>query len=411
MSHDASGSARRRLLILAPAFPPDPFSGAARPGRFARYLPEFGYDVDVIAGRHGPPETAQVRRVPYGRGPGPGERLANVAWWLRRLLPHDDELPFAAQVLEAADALTRERTYDIILSTGPPMGLHAAALWLKRRHGTPCVCDFRDPLVGNPFRGRPWLFPHDAWLESWFARSSDAVICNTDEAGAAWRARHPQQAARVEVIWNGYDPDEALKAKIDETCRVLAHVGTFYGGRHPGVLLNSLERLIANGELAASEARLELAGPVETGSLDHLTKVMECLEKKGVLTVDARTLPPDEAARVADRAGALLLVDLNEKEQGVQVPAKLFGYVLSGKPVLALTYEASPALKILEMACTPYTWVDPRWTAERTDAAVKKFFKLAWTARRPSEEFRQRFDGRIQTGTLARLLGRILSGG
>lgn len=408
---DSGRNRRRRLLILASAFPPDPFIGAARPGRFAKYLPGHGYDVDVISGDHGAPEAAQVQRVPYGRGPGPGERLSEAAWWLRRILPHDDELPFAAQVLAAAETLIRERRYDAILSTAPPMGIHIAALWLKRRYETPCVCDFRDPLLGHPFRGRKWLFPHDRWLENWIARSADAVICNTDEAGVAWGKRHPKQAARMEVIWNGYDPEAATPMQSCEGSRTLAHVGTVYSRRHPGILFESLDRLISRGALAASDTKVNLAGTIEPGSLDGLGAAVNRLTGRGVLGVDGRTLTPDESDGLVDSAGALLLVDFTAKHRSLQVPAKLFRYVLTGKPVLALTHEGSPALRILEMAKTPYVCVDPTWSAERVDAAVTEFFRMPWVVREPSEEFKQRFDGRRQTAALARVLEKVISGG
>lgn len=411
MSANGRGRSRRRLLILAAAFPPDPFVGAARPGRFAKYLPEHGYDVDVIAGEHGAPETAQVRRVPYGPGPGPGERLSRLAYALRRGLPYEDGLPFSAQVLAAADSMMRERRYDAVLATAPPMGLHVAALWLKRRHGAPCVCDFRDPLLGHPFRGRKWLFPHDRWLENWIARSADAVICNTDEAGKAWRARHPEKAARMEVMWNGYDPEAAAHAKAGEGNRTLAHVGTVYRRRHPGMVLESLDRLISSGALAGSDARVALSGPLEPGSLDHSSAVVDRLMGLGVLGVDGRTLPQDEAERLVHNAGALLLVDFTEKQQSLQVPGKLFGYVISGKPVLAVTYGGSPALRILELAGTPFVWIDPRWGTERVDAAVMEFFRMPWAAREPSEEFKRRFDGQRQAAELAKLLDRVVSGG
>jgi len=39
---------RRAVLLLAFHFPPEPTPGALRPGRFFKFLPEFGFDPVVI---------------------------------------------------------------------------------------------------------------------------------------------------------------------------------------------------------------------------------------------------------------------------------------------------------------------------------------------------------------------------
>ena len=53
-----------RVLLFAFHFPPDNASGAARPNRFFKYLPEFGYQPEVITAASLPNPVAHVHSVP-----------------------------------------------------------------------------------------------------------------------------------------------------------------------------------------------------------------------------------------------------------------------------------------------------------------------------------------------------------
>jgi len=148
--------------------------------------------------------------------------------------------------LDEAEAALMERPVVAVVSTSPPVATHLVARRLKRRFGVPWVADFRDPLRGNPFRTRRWFFPYDALLERMLFRNADALIANTDTLAEMWNRRYPEFSGKMSVIWNGFDPEDRIApaVKASRGRRVLAHVGTLYGGRHPGRVLSSLVRLI-----------------------------------------------------------------------------------------------------------------------------------------------------------------------
>jgi hypothetical protein len=399
---------RPTILFLACSYPPENVSGAARPSRFARYLKESGIDVEVISAAR--PGTASVEGVE--RVPGPQTGLAGWtgaragAIIQRFLLPYNEQLPWVAPAVEAAARILRRRNIAAVLSTSPPLATHIAGYILKRWRGIRWVADFRDPLADNPFRNRRWVFSYDAWAERRILAFADAVVANNDALAQLWRARYPGWRDKIAVVWNGFDPEEQIAAEDlpPRPYRLISHVGTLYGGRHPAALLASLERLFESGRLDPDCIRVQLTGIIEPALLERFGNLFERLRGRGCLIYDGRQVPKEEARQRAASSDYLLLLDLNEKDAGLQVPAKLFEYVRIGRPILAFTRAGSPVEWILERSGIPHRIVATSATAEETDRRVFEFLSLPAAARAPSEWFNREFDGRAQTAAIARLL-------
>jgi glycosyltransferase involved in cell wall biosynthesis len=327
----------------------------------------------------------------------------------RYLLPYDDELPWASHALAEAEAVLALRPAVAVLSTSPPVATHLVALWLKRRHGLSWAADFRDPLRGNPFRSRRWFFPYDALLEGLLFRHADALIANTDTLAAMWHRRHTGIATKVSVIWNGFDPED--RAEPSPTSpgnrRVLAHVGSLYGGRHPGRLLSSFVRLLESGVLDADRVCTRFVGPFEEDWIRANQEVVDALRARGCLEYNGKSVPRDEARRATAEADYLLLLDMNEQDVDLQVPAKLFEYIQIGRPILAFTRCDSPSERILKSSGVPYRVVHHGSPDDEVDRQVRELFDLPAEPMRPGAWFEEQFNGRNQTRTLAAILDRV----
>lgn len=401
-------SGRPAILMISTVFPPDPWSGAARSGRFAKYLPQFGYEPIVIC-QSWPGQAvgpAFVRRVPP---PVPDRRawaLAGAGRLVQRFLsPYNDELPWVAHALAEAEAILARRPVAAVLSTSPPIATHLVALRLRRKYALPWVADFRDPLRGNPFRSRRWFFPYDALLERAIFRRADALVANTDTVAAMWRRRHRVIDPKVTVIWNGFDPEDRIESSpsAPKTRRTLTHVGFLYGGRHPGRLLASLVRLIRAGRLPADRVCVRLVGPIGDEPWTSQEDV-EVLRACGCMEYDGKEVPQSEARRAIDQADYLLLLDMNQQDADLQVPAKLFEYIRSGRPILAFTRRGSPTERILRDCGVLHRAVYHDASDAEVDRQVYELFDLPAEPRRPSIWFEEQFDGRNQTRALAEIL-------
>ena len=103
-------------------------SGAARSGRFHKYLCALGHQVDVIAEAEVPATTEGVWRVtPYRQHTTVPITYA-LARFVRRAFPYDDGLPIGANVLGKALEVIRDRHYDVILATAPAYSMHLATI-------------------------------------------------------------------------------------------------------------------------------------------------------------------------------------------------------------------------------------------------------------------------------------------
>lgn len=134
------------ILLIACHFPPENIVGSLRPGRFFRYLPEFGYAPYVLTASPQPQPDPRISVAPYVHD-------WKGKFWLLTLAPYDDKPSWAAVAERAGAEVLRRHNLRLILSTSPPYSVHSAAAALARQFQIPWVADVRDPLLGNASRG------------------------------------------------------------------------------------------------------------------------------------------------------------------------------------------------------------------------------------------------------------------
>ena len=396
----------RGVLTLAYWYPPENESGALRPYRFCKYLPRCGYRPFVVsAPYHGNSvNLADVVRSPLARPWSLGMRIADfAARAVQRVAPYNDRLEWVPHAYSAASALLVGEKTDVVVSTSPPVATHLVALLLKRRRRLAWVADFRDPMVGNPFRSRPVSRWYDRSIERRVVETAEVVVVNTDAALEVLEARYPEAIHKLRVIWNGYDPEDGLAARPipPRAGRILAHFGSIYGGRHPGLMLESVARLRASGALAAGTLKIRLVGTIDREESWWRQAACTSLVADGTLDYNDRTVPRHDARREMAESDYLLLLDLNERATGLQVPAKIFEYVQIGRPILALTVRGSPVERILAQSGVSHVCIHADDDPSEVDKKVLEFFEFPTDPVRPSDWFRQRFNAVTQTETLA----------
>jgi glycosyltransferase involved in cell wall biosynthesis len=406
--------ASRPLLVFAYYFPPMKESGGQRPFRFARYLLRHNYQARIITASpqgDSPPWAYAAEAAPTVRMAGQARILHWIARVTQRALPYNDQLSWVVPALLEAEKAIAETRPLAIMSTSPPVACHVAALALKARYGLPWIADFRDPLYRNPHRSRMLTRPYEAVLEDLILRYADAVIANTDSAEGAMRRHHPDHAHKIHLIWNGYDPELALTAAPlpKRAFKLVLHAGSLYAGRHPGSVVASLARLIDRGRLNPATVRLRQIGSIEWSqpwiSRPEFSRLREldCLEY-----VD-RMLPEPEAIREMAQSDYLLLLDCNEAGVALQVPAKLFQYIRIGRPILAVTPDASPSERILARSGIPFVATDQNAPDHVIDERVANLLNMSSEPRQPSTWFESQFDAIKQTQALASILQAVSS--
>jgi glycosyltransferase involved in cell wall biosynthesis len=328
---------------------------------------------------------------------------------IRRLfLPFEDSVVWAWPAYQAAEQILRAEPGPwAVISTFPPVSTHLAALQLRRKYDVQWIADFRDPLAGSPSRkavahlAGPLSPKVDAFLERGIFRHADFLIANTDVVADVWRRRYPEAAHKIHHIWNGFDAEEPADARPipPRPYKVLLHAGTIYQGRHPGLLLNVIDRLISTGRLNPALFRVRLLGGLIPGTIPN-PDVLERLLRTGCVEL-VPSVSRAEAARQTAEADYLLLIDLND---GLQLPSKVFEYIRIGRPILALTGKNSPAARVLEGAGISYSALHPDTSLDDAASQVLRFLDQPTHPTAASRWFTENFDARRRTAQLAALL-------
>lgn len=361
------GSPRKRVLLVAFHFPPDGGSGMQRTLKFARYLPELGWDVEVLTVRESTYDVfdhSMLEQVPKqvavhrtfclhpvkhlsiaGRYPGIFDFLDRFAYWF----------PFGVW---RGWRLLRQRRFDVIYSTSPTRTAHLIAGALARWTGIPWACDFRDPWLdpvteerlGRTRGGRIRLrFLH--WLERNILRGANRVIANTAQAGRDIAQCHPElDPIRIAVLPNGYDEEDFTGITSDakaapSECLVLLHSGEVYPEiRDPRPLIEAAQSLVASGKLGAAEVQFRFIGAgfvLETGEFPAWLKERS-LER--MVSLEPRMAHRECVAAMLS-ADALLLMQ-STRSTNRQVPAKFYEYLRTGRPVLTMAPADSATAQI-----------------------------------------------------------------
>ena len=419
-----AGGAVRRVLMLAYYYPPQNEIGAARPFRFARYLSRGGTAVSVVtaaprfAGAEDETDVVRVSGPRTGARPGqqygaaaasrPVRVIAGALHAAERMfLPYEDRLGWFPHAYSAA--VGRLHPGTVLFSTHPPTVTHLTAMALKARFGLPWIADFRDPLWGNPYRTSQRAGVMDPLLERMTVENADAVIANTDASAALLRERYPDMRDKIHVIWNGFDPEDGLVPgpRVSRRRRAIAHVGTLYGTRTPLPFLLSLERLIQQGLLDPETIQFRQVGRADPGCLNLGDPVMETLALRGCCHIVNHNVPIREAREEMLDAEWLLLLDMQLVNPGLQVPAKLYEYARTGRPILALTVPGSSTERVLAISGVTHTCIDINAAPEVFDAGVLAFLLQPATSSVPSAAFWAEFEAPHQVRSLVAIIDRI----
>jgi glycosyltransferase involved in cell wall biosynthesis len=423
----------KRVLLLAYYFPPIGGAGVQRAVKFARYLPDFGFEPIVVTGpgqtgsRWAPRDASLAGEVGSVRvvrvdGPEPeqsGGAAAKFERWGRR------PSPWARWWSKGAEGSIREhgRGVDAIVATLSPFAGAESAIRAGKALGVPVVLDLRDPWALDEMTAYPTR-AHRALEERSMEHAldgADAVVMNTVEAAESLARRFPRfRRDRIRVIPNGYDAaDFAGDApqRADDAFRIV-HAGYLHtelgsagtvrraltrtlGGGVPGVdvltrshlhLLRALERSGATGVEVHLAGVLGAADQIETpvpivehGYLEHGESIA-LMRSADLLFLPMQNLPLGHRATI--------------------VPGKTYEYLASGRPILAAVPDGD-CRDLLDRSPEAYV-TRPDDVAALSDALVRLTERHALAGRTPEvERSLGRYERRSLTADLASLLNEL----
>lgn len=353
----------KRVLMIAFHYPPvHGSSGVQRTLTFSRYLPQYGWQPIILTAHpraYQAVNDGQLRDIPESvvvkrafaldtarhlafRGAYPGFLAVPdrwISWWLG--------------AVPAGMALIRRYRPHVIWSTFPTASAHLIGLTLQRLSGLPWIADFRDSMTDEEYPADPLRRRVFRWIERrTIARCRHAVF-TTPGAARMYAERYPEvPATRWAKIENGYDEDNfrALERSAPARPRtqgkiVLLHSGLLYPSeRDPRAFFAALEELNRTGEISETGLKIVLRA---SGNEDYFRELVRAHGLQGIVFLEPAISYREALAEMMNADGLLIFQAANCNHQ---IPAKLYEYLRTRRPIFALTDPVGDTAQLLANA-------------------------------------------------------------
>jgi hypothetical protein len=377
----------KRVLIITYYWPPGAGAGVHRWLKFVKYLREYGWEPVVFTPEN--PETPALdpeleKEIPDGItiikrkiwepytaykrfvGRDKNDRIKTgflsehrkppitekISVWIRGNLFIPDARRF--WIKPSVRFLTRylkDQPVDALVSTGPPHSMHLIALALKNKTGTPWLADFRDPWTNiDYYKDLMLTKKNDARhhsLERKVLQTADTVVVVSQGMADDF---HKIVSRNYKVITNGFDRLVVKQVQKPAKKFSLVHIGSLVPARNPENLWKGISQLASEVDGFSKDVEIRLIGQTDISVKNMISQYG--LENK---TTFESYLTHSEALKAQQEAQVLLLIINNTPNARLIVTGKLFEYLQSGRPILAVGPEDGDAAHIIAETKTGLT--------------------------------------------------------
>lgn len=371
----------KKVLIITYYWPPAGGPGVQRWLKFAKYLPEFGIepiiytpenpsypiidaslvnevsaDLKVVKTKIWEPyqiaEKLNPKNKQYKAGqfekPEKQSFLTKLAVFVRgNFFIPDARQYWVEPSVRFLRKYLKENQIETIITTGPPHSMHLIGYKLKQLYPQiKWLADFRDPWTQISYHSELKLTAfaqksHEV-LEKRVLENADVVIATSFTDAENYQKLG---AKRVEVITNGFEESDFFDSKFE--VRNSKFVITYSGGlelaRNPLVVWEVLNELVQDNSEFSSEFELEFIGNLSSEVENSIknNNLSNYLIKRGYVA-------HKESIELIKKSNLLLLTNFPDTKSKGIIPGKLFEYMATGNPILAIGPSGGDVAKILE---------------------------------------------------------------
>lgn len=368
----------KKILIITYYFPPAGGPGVQRWLKFVKYLPEFDIQPIVYVPENPtypimdeglvseisdkviilknkiwePYQLASIfskkktKKISSGIFPQQKKQtfLDKTFLWVRgNLFIPDARVFWVKPSVSYLEKYIKDNNIDTIVTSGPPHSLHLIGLELKEKLNVKWFADFRDPWTTIGYHKALRLSNYAAKkhksLEHKVLNSADTIIVTSKTTKTEFQAITNKP---ISVITNGYDIENVEKQTLDSKF-TLAHIGSFLSDRNPKFLWECLVELLHEIPDFKSHVEIKLIGAVSQEVLDTIKEfdLNPYLNLLGYVS-------HHEAIAHQKKSQVLLLIEINSEDTKSIIPGKLFEYMVSNRPIIAIGPQGSDFADIIK---------------------------------------------------------------
>jgi len=369
-----------RVLYISYFYPPLGGPAVLRNLKTVKYLSRAGFEIDVITPRDleylyrddslqgqqserklyrtksADPMALLKRLRPSGKGDASKLYMntpERAKLLMRRLWPIDNKIGWLPFLIQTGRQALRENHYDLIYISLGPFSSGLGAYRLSVESGLPLVLDMRDywTLLGDyELQGFAWQRRLSSYWEARLYRHASLIVTATDGIGTdICKAFGEELKPKCLTIYNGWDEEdfEGLEAVRPGSGFELAYFGNIYARRSLSKFYQALGSLREEGRLPEG-THVQLYG-------NFFKETKDEAQNSGVS--DLVEFIPQLSHRDALRAmlnSHVLLLTLNSSGPTGTLSSKIFEYLRSGRPILAMVPAQKEAAALLQRCAQPY---------------------------------------------------------
>jgi glycosyltransferase involved in cell wall biosynthesis len=361
----------RRILFIAYLYPPIANSGTRRSLSFANRLPDEGWEPVVLTVADPAPKVCdealigeirpgtRIERVPLGSlvlarsvaswlvPAASRQRWTDALVWRFESLAQvpDQTASWYFSAVRRGIELHRQRPFDAIYASGWPWTSFLVARAIGRVTGCPYVLDYRD--LWKPTGTHEWetqTMPQkvlNPLLERRAARGAAALVSVT--GSLVGMIERELDLGPVDCITNGFEPADFVGhedvASRQPGVRRISYTGVWRPGYGLEDLYRAVRLLKDRRSACVHRLRVDAAGfepgPASEFGVDDLVH-------------ELGPVPHDQALTLMRNADALYLSVPKGFYASASLPGKLFEYLGSGTPILAVAPAASEVARVID---------------------------------------------------------------
>jgi glycosyltransferase involved in cell wall biosynthesis len=350
------------LLIIAIPFPTTRLVGSAiRVSKFIKYLPRNNWkisgltsywfeedeniqmtDIHKIMRVPNPLEWLRSKNIKKRLSggsvtsatlPGSGKFQQTLRKIASAIVVPDQYSFWVLASLRKSSKFAKKHNIEIVFSSSPYASCHLIGLWIKQATRLPWIADFRDMWVQNPLNPPKWGLSAliEKSLQKRVIEKADLITVTTDAIAEDLTARYPKAVDKITVLPNGFDVDDFSNLPESQPINplILSHLGAFYFSRSPEVVLEVLDKIAVDTADLDTKIRLRFVGHSDA-------RQKWWLKEWNYLPKNIVSIEPHVSHRNAIEIMASSHVLLLIPGADYAIPGKLYEYIASRRPVLAL---------------------------------------------------------------------------